>query len=175
VRDHDGNAVASAALGDTPWQGTAGLYYAELKLTAPDAAGLYAWQVVAPAVVSDEKGGADAPDGDTDETEARGHEEVSARFNVRAAPAPECRLTVIAIDRESQSPVSGAKVVVHPYRAFTDARGVAEVRVPKGAYRLFVSGRDHFPFRADGEVTADLTITAELSLDLGPSDAELWS
>jgi hypothetical protein len=71
--------------------------------------------------------------------------------------------------------VRGARVVVHPYRAVTDAEGVAELRVPKGAYRLFVSGGDYFPFRSDGEIGADVTIRAELDVDRGPSDAELWS
>jgi hypothetical protein len=72
-------------------------------------------------------------------------------------------------------PIAGAKVVVHPYRALTDADGVAEIRLPKGAYRLFVSGHERFPFRSDGEISGDLTITAELDDDFGPSDAELWS
>jgi hypothetical protein len=57
----------------------------------------------------------------------------------------------------------------------TNAEGIAELRVPRGAYRLIVSGRDRFPFRSDGEVGADTTIRAELDVDLGPSDAELWS
>jgi hypothetical protein len=57
----------------------------------------------------------------------------------------------------------------------TNLEGIAELKEPKGAYRLFVSGRDRFPFWADGEVYADTTIRAELDLDLGPSDAELWS
>ena len=47
--------------------------------------------------------------------------------------------------------------------------------MPKGAYRLFVSGRDRFPFRSDGEIDSDVTIQAELDEDFGPSDAELWS
>jgi hypothetical protein len=89
--------------------------------------------------------------------------------------APQCVLRVVAIDAASRKPVRGARVVVHPYRAVTDEQGVAELRVPKGAYRLFVSGRDYFPFRSDGEVRADVTIEAELAADRGPSDAELWS
>jgi hypothetical protein len=82
---------------------------------------------------------------------------------------------VVAVDAASRAPVRGARVVVHPYRSVTDAQGVAELRVPKGTYRLFVSGRDYFPFRSDGEVRADITIQAELDADRGPTDAELWS
>ena len=75
---------------------------------------------------------------------------------------------------ESQKPVEGAKVVVHPYEAFTDKCGVAEVRLPRGGYRLFVSGRKYFPFRSDGEMSKDVTIRAELTLDLEISDADVW-
>lgn len=106
--------------------------------------------------------------------EAAEHGAARASFNVRVVPHPECRLTVVAIDKESRTPVEGARVVVHPYRALTDARGIAEIPLPRGAYRLFVSGGRHFPFRSDGELTADTTIRAELEPDREPSDAEIW-
>ncbi len=158
VRDHAGNKLASATPGDQPWPDTAALYYTDLDLTAPDTVGLYAWE--AKACV----GGLNVP-----------HTDCIAGFGVRVVPAPECVLTVEAIDLESQTPVKGARVVVHPYRAFTDERGVAEVRVPKGAYRLFVSGKNYFPFRRDGDVKADIAIRAELAVDRGLSDADIWS
>ena len=158
VRDHDGKELARATPSDGPWPGTAALYYAEVDLTAPDTEGLFAWEAKAPAA------GLDIP-----------HAESVANFGVRVVPMPECLLTVEAIDLKSQAPVKGAKVVVHPYRAFTDERGVAEVRVPKGEYRLFVSGKNYFPFRSDGEAKTDMTIRAELAWDLGLSDADVWS
>ncbi len=161
IRDAEGRSVASAAVGDVPWPGTAALYYAELELRAPNTAGLHAWE----AVLEPEGAAVDRP----------AHAAASAQFHVRAVPAPECVVKVVAVDAASRAPVRGARVVVHPYRAVTDAEGVAELRVPKGAYRLFVSGRDYFPFRSDGEVSADVTIRAELAVDRGPSDAELWS
>jgi hypothetical protein len=158
VRDHDGKELARATLNNDPWPGTAALYYAAVDLIAPDTEGLYAWEAKAPAT------GQGIP-----------HVECIARFGVRVVPAPECLLTVEAIDSESQTPVKGAKVVVHPYRAFTDERGVAEVKVPKGEYRLFVSGKNYFPFRSDRDVSTDMTIRAELAADPGLSDADIWS
>ena len=158
VRDHEGKRQATATLRDAPWPGTATLYYAEVDLTAPDAEGLFSWEARAPG------SGVEVP-----------HAEGTARFGVRVVLPPECRLTVVAVDAERQTPVRDAKVVVHPYRAVTDERGVAEVGVPKGAYRLFVSGPTYVPFRWDGEITTDLTIRAELALDLGISDADIWS
>ena len=158
VRDHAGKERARAALNNDPWPGTAALYYAEVDLTAPDTEGLYAWEAKAPAA------GLGIP-----------HAECCTSFGVRVVPAPECLLTVEAMDSDTQTPVKGAKVVVHPYRAFTDERGVAEVKVPKGEYRLFVSGKNYFPFRSDREVSTDMTIRAELAADPGLSDADIWS
>ena len=158
IRDHDGRKQATATLSDDPRPGTAALYYAETDLCAPDTEGLYAWEAKAPAA------GLEIP-----------HAECIASFGVRVVATPECLLTVLAVAVESQTPVEGAKVVVHPYTAFTDERGVAEVRVPKGNYRLFVSGKKYFPFRRDSEVQTDVTIRAELALDPGLSDADVWS
>ena len=158
VRDHDGKKQATPTLSGEPWPGTAALYYTEVDLSAPDTEGLHAWEARAPV------DGLDIP-----------HAECIARFDVRVVPTPECLLTVVAIDMESQTPVKGAKVVVHPYRTFTDERGVAEVGVPEGEYRLFVSGKKYFPFRSDVEMKTDVTIRAELVLDLELSDADVWS
>ena len=158
VRDHDGKKLASSALSDDAWTDTAALYYTEVSLTAPDTEGLYGWEARVPA------SGPDIP-----------HAGCVASFGVRVVPAPECVLTVEAVDMESQTPVQGAKVVVHPYRAFTDERGRAEMRIPKGEYRVFVSGKNYFPFRSDGEMKTDMTIRAELALDPGLSDADVWS
>ncbi len=97
------------------------------------------------------------------------------RFGVRVVSAPECRVTVVALDAESRTPVEGARVVAHPYRAVTDERGMAELHVPAGEYRLFVSGRGCIPFRFDGAVTADTTIRAALEQDRELSDADIWS
>jgi len=158
VYDHDGKKQTTVTLSADTWPGSAALYYAEVDLQAPDAEGLYAWEARAPGP------GPVIP-----------HAEGSAGFGVRVVPVPECVLTVLAIDKDSQTPVKDAQVVVHPYRAFTDERGVAEVRLPKGEYRLFVSGGDYFPFRSCGEAKSDMTIRAELAVDRGPSDADVWS
>ena len=162
VRDHEGKKRATATTGGEPWPDTAGLHYVEVELSAPEDEGLHTWEAMAPG-----NGLADGPD--------IPHAEVVARFGVRAVPTPECLLTVVAIDLESQTPVEGAKVVLHPYKTFTNERGVAEVRVPGGEYRLFVSGKKYFPFRSDCDIKADVTIRAELAVDRELSDADIWS
>jgi hypothetical protein len=51
---------------------------------------------------------------------------------------------------------------------------VARVRVPAGAYTLFVSGKKYFPFRSDCDLKADVTIRADLAVDRELSDADIW-
>jgi len=176
IRDQNGKERATATLSGEPWPGTSALYYAEVELSAPDAEGLHTWEAKAladgPADGAD--GPADGPDDPADGPDIT-HAEAIAPFGVRVVPMPECLLTVVAIDMESQTPVEGAKVSVHPYKTFTDERGVAEVRLPKGEYRLFVSGKKYFPFRSDGEMKTDITIRAELAVDREISDADIWS
>jgi hypothetical protein len=162
IRDGDGRSIGSAAVGDVPLAGTSALHYAELELRAPATEGLHAWEARSAEVVDVATGRAT-------------HSAASAGFQVRAVRAPECLLKVVAVDARTYAAIPGAKVVVHPYHALTNEHGIAELRLPKGAYRLFVSCRERFPFRSDGELAGDVTIRAELDEDLGPSDAELWS
>ena len=158
VRDQHGNHQGAAAFDGGTWPGTDALYCAEVALTAPQGEGLHSWEATARAAARHVA-----------------HLQSHARFGVRVVGAPACVLTVTAVDAVSRAPVSGAKVVLHPYRTQTDARGVAQLRIPRGRYRLFVSGGHYFPFRSDGELQDDTTITAELRVDEALSDADLWS
>ena len=164
VRDHEGALVAEAVVGAVAWPGTAGLFHAELALSAPGKVGRYRWTVVALPVAA---AGADAG--------SPGHAAAQTTLGIRVEPDPDCRLTVIATDEERGAPLPGARVVVHPYQALTDERGVAELRLPAGPFRLFVTGQDRQPYRRDGELTGELTIRAALAPDRGPSEAELWA
>jgi hypothetical protein len=162
IRDASGHELAATAVGRTPWPDTVALYYAEVALPAPVVDGAHVWEAAVEAAA------AATPS-------AAAHAAATLSFQVRVVPSAECVVKIVAVDAATRAPVRGARVVLHPYRAVTDAQGVAEVAVPKGAYRLFVSGRDYLPFRGDGDVRGDVTIRAELDADRGPSDAELWS
>ena len=72
---------------------------------------------------------------------------------------------VETVDMVSQTPLSDARVVMHPYRAVTGERGVAELRVAKGAYKLFVSQTGYLTFGLPIDVTANMTVRAELELE----------
>jgi len=150
IYDHEGAQVATGRVPGDPWPGT-GLYVAEVELEAPAGAGLYTWSVRCP--------GSDV---------GIPHAEGSISFGVRVVSHPEYMVTVETVDKVSQTPLSGARVVMHPYRAVTNERGVAEVRVAKGAYKLFVSQTSYITFGLPVEVTADMTARAELDLEPVP-------
>jgi hypothetical protein len=151
IYDHEGAQVARGTLPGDRWPGTTGLYVAEVELEAPAGEGLYTWTVKGP--------GSDV---------GIPHAEGSISFGVRVVSPPEYLVTVETVDKVSQTPLSGARVVMHPYKTVTDERGVAEVRVAKGAYKLFVSQTRYLTFGLPVEVTADMTARAELDLEPVP-------
>ena len=147
IYDHEGAQVAMVTLSGNRWPGT-GLYVAELELESPAAEGLYTWSVKCRGSA------AGIP-----------HEEGLVSFGVRVVSSPDCLVTIETFDKETQMPLCGARVVMHPYRAVTDERGVAEVHVAKGAYKLFVSQTNYLTFALPVEVTANVTARAELDLE----------
>jgi hypothetical protein len=151
IRDQgsrEGKRVATGTLSGDVWPGTTGLHVAEVELEAPAAEGLYTWSVR--SLESD----AEIP-----------HADGSVSFGVRVVSHPEYLVTVETVDKENQTPISGARVVMHPYKAVTDERGIAQVRVAKGAYRLFVSQSRYLTFGLSVEVDADMTTRAELYVE----------
>jgi hypothetical protein len=172
IRDHSGRALLTAAPMARPWPDTEALYGLTAKLAAPEVEGLFAWEVFAPAAATAANESAGTDEASADESR---HAEINAPFSIRTVASADCRLTVIAVDRETQDPVPGATVLVHPFRAVTDPQGVAGIDLPKGRYRLFVSGNGFLPRRLDGELSQDVTVRTELDVDREPSDAEVWS
>jgi hypothetical protein len=75
-------------------------------------------------------------------------------------------MTIEAVDSVSQLPLRGARVVMHPYRAVTNEHGVAELRVAKGTYKLFVSQPRYVTYGL--AMAVDRDVTAKVQLDLEP-------
>jgi hypothetical protein len=151
IYDHEGTQVAVGTLSDEHWPGTVGLYVAEVELEAPSSEGLYTWSVK--HLHSD----LEIP-----------HAVNSTDFGVRVVGHPEYLVTIETVDKETRAPLSGARVVMHPYRVVADESGVARVRVAKGAYKLFVSQTNYLTFGLLVEVAADMTARAELDLEPVP-------
>src|SRR4030095_111280 len=151
IYDYEGTQVARGTLTGDRWPGTSGLYVAEVELEAPAREGLYTWSV--------RRQGSDV---------GIPHAEGSISFGVRVVSHPQYLVTVEAVDKDNQAPLSGARVVMHPYKAVTDERGIAEVRVAKGAYKLFVSQTNYLTLGLPVEVTQDMKARVELDLEPVP-------
>jgi hypothetical protein len=143
VRDPAGTKLAGGVLGDTPWPGTGSLYWTELPLMAPAAAGMFSWSVELAAA------GLALP-----------HQGSSSRFSIAIVDPPEHRLTIKVVAQETASPLENAHVRLGAYRATTDGSGLAELMVPKGAYDLNVwkSGYD--------APTASIVIDADRTVEI---------
>jgi hypothetical protein len=146
--DHDGTQVAAAKLCDDVWPGTSALYFAEVEAQAPRTPGDFTWQVT---TLASEQG---IP-----------HAAGSCGFAVRVVAPPDHEVTVEAFDGDTQTPIKGAHVLLHPYRALTDERGVAKVKVAKGRYTLFVSGFNYIGHERVIDVTSDVRARAELAVE----------
>jgi hypothetical protein len=144
IYDDEGRQIATGTLSDERWPGTTGIYVAEVELAGPAGEGLHTWSV------------------------SGQHAEGSSSFGVRVVSPPDCLVKVAAVDQITRAPLSGARVVMHPYKAVSNEHGVAEVRVAKGTYTLFVAQTGYFTFVLPVDVQADLTARAELSMELPP-------
>lgn len=146
--DQEGVRIRTVKLGHDVWPGTEALYFAEVEVDAPLSAGSHRWEVRM-----------------ADRASKLPHAAGSLPMVVRVVSPPDCEVTVQAVDRETQTPIKGARVVMHPYRAVTDENGIAKVKVTRGQYDILVSGSQYMPVCTPVEVAADLITRAELEVD----------
>ena len=152
IYDQDGGRIATGTLGDVPWSGTTGLYWAEVEILAPGGEGFCKWDVKFPKP--------DLP---------LAHEGAASSIASRTAKPPEHMVTVEVIDKDKKIPLEYAAVALHSsgttYRENTDEGGVAKLNVPKGEYELLVALAEYMEFRmATYEVAGDAIVKVELSL-----------
>ncbi len=116
----DGDAVmAAGCLGETPWPGSDALYWTEIEVRAPAQPGNLAYAVRFDASALEEP-----------------HLGATSLFNVSVVAKPEHTLTVKL--NAGGAPVEAAYIRLGPYRAITNASGVAQVRASKGRYDLVI-------------------------------------
>ncbi len=154
IYDHQGAKVATGTLGDVPWSDTSALYWAEVELEALGTEGIYTWTVKFP------KPDLELP-----------HEEAAYTFGFRTVRQSEHVVTVEVIDKDTKTPIRNALVLLHPYRGYSDERGVARLRVPKGEYELYISASDMTTFQATAKVANDVAIKTELLVAPVPDDS----
>jgi hypothetical protein len=148
VFDSEGQQIGVAKLGSEIWPESDALYVAEVEAEAPPSAGAHRWEVRTAAWDC-----------------ALPHEAGAAAVSVRVVAPPDCEVTVEAFDRDKQTPIKGAHVTMHPYRAVTDEHGVARVKVTKGRYDIYVSASKYVSISTSAEVAADMITRAELDAD----------
>src|ERR1700686_1469357 len=90
--------MASGSLGETPWPGTSALYWTELELLAPAAAGMFSCSVRFDA------SGLEIP-----------HRGAAASFSISIVSPPEHRLTVKVCEQDTVAPIENAPVRLGAY------------------------------------------------------------
>jgi hypothetical protein len=155
VTDEDGGKAGDGAFGDTPWPGTAALYWGEISLTAPRKEGAYSWRVAFAA-----------------EELSLPHAAASTTFGFAVVKHPEHRLTVKVMESEGAAPIANVQLGVGPYRAATDEAGEASVPVPKGRYRIDLWHPEFEFVSRELEVTADFAV--EIELTRMPKERSVW-
>ena len=148
VFDGEGKQIGGAKLGSEIWPESDALYVAEVEAEAPSSTGAHQWEVRTAAW------DCELP-----------HESGAAAVSLRVVAPPDCEITIEAVDKEQQTPIKDARVVLHPYRAVTDENGVARVKVTRGHYDIFVSAAKYVSVATSAEVTADTITRAELEAD----------
>lgn len=148
IVDHQGTVARAVKLGHDVWPGTEALYFAQIETKAPLEAGSHAWEA--------QIAGWDAE---------QPHAPSAFPLIVRVVVKPDCEVTIKAFDKETQTPIKGARVVMHPYRAVTNDNGIAIVKVAKGTYEILMSASKYLPACAPIEVTGDMITRAELDAD----------
>jgi hypothetical protein len=148
IFDQQGTQVGTAELGSEIWPETDALYVAEVEAEAPSSTGAHQWEVRTAAW------DCELP-----------HEAGAAAVLLRVVAPPDYEVTIEAVDREKQTPIKDARVVMHPYRAVTDENGIARVKVTKGHYDVFVSAAKYVSIATSADVTSDMITRAELDGD----------
>ncbi len=147
VHDEARRKLGEGTLGKAPRPGTDALYEAELRLVAPDRAGVFSCSV-------DFSGdGLRLP-----------HVGTRGGFTFRCLEPPEHTVSVRVVPDGVDSSLEDIEVRLGPYRAMTDSAGMARVAVAKGAYELSVWRIDLEPVRLEIDVTED----TEIEVGTGP-------
>jgi hypothetical protein len=145
VHDETGTRVAGKKLGDTPWEGTAALYWAEASAAAPAGDGSFLWTVRL-----------------TQTTLAIPHEEASFRFSFISVRPPEHRVIVSIVEKDTGNPISDVQVRLGPHKAVTDTAGLAQLEVATGVYELNLWNAGFEVHSRSLDVTADTRIQVEM-------------
>ena len=147
VSDEAGASIARGTLGETPWEGTAALYWTEVDLVAPAREGATSRSITfAPTELRSPHGGA------------------SARFGFETVKPPQCSVTVKVVQKDAGTPVEDAQIRLGVYFACSDSTGVAKVAMPQGTYSLDVLKTGYETPSRVLDVNDDVTVEVEVAV-----------
>ena len=153
IRDADGTIVTSGKLRGGVWPGTSALRYAEVRAIAPLDLGAHNWTV---EFAGSNRGIAHSPG--------------SLSVHVRTVAAPDHEITIEVVDLESNAPLEGVKLIMHPYRATTGQDGVARMKVTADHYMLHASGLHRMPYRDHLDATRPIKLRILMAVEQPQSD-----
>ena len=122
VLDADGAVVAQAALSESLWQGTSGLYWTTVVAPAPAALGHFRWSV---RMAAPKRG---LPHGKAS----------AASFSFLTTNPPEHHVAIKVVEQGTGAPVPKAQIRLGPYRAATDEAGSVRFELPGGEFRMMI-------------------------------------
>lgn len=147
VSDEAGASIARGTLGETPWEGTAALYWTKVDLVAPAREGATSRSITfAPTELRSPHGGA------------------SARFGFETVKPPQCSVTVKVVQKDAGTPVEDAQIRLGVYFACSDSTGVAKVAMPQGTYSLDVLKTGYKTPSRVLDVNDDVTVEVEVAV-----------
>ncbi len=146
--DQKGLCVGTVKLGADVCAGTEALYFSQIEVSAPSEARSHPWEA--------KMAGWEA---------TPPHTAGAFPLTVRVVPAPDCEVTIKVFDREKQTPIAGARLVMHPYRTVTGNDGIARVSVARGRYDLLVSRSLYQASCVSLDVTDSMVTRADLDAD----------
>jgi hypothetical protein len=155
ISDEAGEVVGRGTLGDTPWPGTAGLYWTQIALTAPAEEGTFSWRAAFPA-----------------QDIGLAHDASSATFGFTTVRRPEHRLTVRVTESEGAAPIADVEIALGPYRAATDAAGLASLEVPAGQFGLAVWKSGFEGAAKSVEISGDVAL--QVMMTRIPQEPAIW-
>jgi hypothetical protein len=149
IRDFSQNQVAAIKLGDSPWPGTAGLYWAAADVIAPSSDGTHLWTAQFSALDM--------------------HLASSLTFSLLTVKPAEHRVTVEVVEETTNAVIDETEVRLGAFRTRTNAKGVAFLEVPRGTYELNVWKMGYEFVTRNLEVNSDQSIKIKLPVEPEPS------
>jgi len=155
ILDARGARLGGGTLSDAPLPQTSALYFAEVELDAPAQDGMVTLTAAFAA----------------EETKLP-HTGASTTFTLVAVKPPAHRLTVAVVEAETRAPVADVQIGCGPYRAATDAGGLAHLATAAGRYELAVWKPDFTADPVSIEISADTRV--EVALTRLPPERTAW-